>query len=186
MATDCQDISVEIVEEIIEVELVEEIIQLDIVEEIIQIDIIEETILVDMAPEVIDVEVVVEEILVEVEAWCNPLVGSASGYYETFYGSNSKMKGRYLSYAGKLSNKVGLPIIFNGMLTGVAVQTELPCSGWVRIKQNGALLYSVQMTNQNSKILTGISKALLAGESLSVSIESVNGMSNPTVRLYMT
>jgi len=36
MATDCQDISVEIVEEIIEVELVEEIIQLDIVEEIIQ------------------------------------------------------------------------------------------------------------------------------------------------------
>jgi hypothetical protein len=95
------------------------------------------------------------------------------------------MKARYLNYAGKLSNLVGLPILASATLKKVMVVTESVCTGEVYIKVNGTTVYTVTMTSQASKLITGISQALSAGDSVSVYVESTAGMAYPSVRLYI-
>lgn len=110
---------------------------------------------------------------------------SQGDHYETFTGTNEIMKNRYLEYAGKPSNIVGLPILFDGAIKGVVIKSAEPCSGWVRIRQNDVNLYSIQMSSQDLKIVSGISKDIFAGDSVSVLVESSNGMNYPTVRIYI-
>lgn len=119
-------------------------------------------------------------------AQVNAMLGSASsGYYETFSGVSPSLKNRYLEHGGKPSNIVGVPMMFDTVLAGVAIKTANECSGWVRIKVDGVNLYSVQMSSQSIKIVKGISRNILEGESLSVAVESSNGMDFPTVRLLL-
>jgi len=181
--------------QILEITVIEEIIEASIVEESYVISVQEESYAIDLAPEsitaiisneVFNIEIVEQVFEVFVESWSCPGAGSGNGYYETFYGKNKNMKGRYLYYAGKLSNKVGLPILYNGNLTALIIKTDGVCSGWIRIRKNGNSLYSVEMDAQDSKIVTGLNLAVDAEDSISVFVESSNGVQAPTVRLHFT
>lgn len=110
---------------------------------------------------------------------------SVVGSFETFTGLSEKIRGRYLRYAATLSNIVGLPIMYESNLEGVIVKCASPSSGWVRIRVNGSNLYSVQMVDQDTKIMTGIIRSLQPGDDVSVFIESSAGMDQPTVRVHI-
>ncbi len=112
---------------------------------------------------------------------------SSTGYFETFNSHNQRLRtGRYLSYKDKPSNIVGLPIMYNVNLVGILVKTHEPCSGWIRICANEVIVYSVQLSSQNFKIVTGIKKVLTAGAAVSMYVQSAAGIIYPTVRLHLS
>lgn len=110
---------------------------------------------------------------------------SGAGIFPTFNCKSSKTKNRYLSYGGVPSNISGFPIMFDSVLNGIFIKTLTPCSGWVRIRTGLINFYSALVSNTDSRIITGIGRALSAGSVLQIYIESADGMDTPTVQVHL-
>ncbi len=97
--------------------------------------------------------------------------------------SYPNVRNRYLKYSNVPSNLVGWIPGLNVNITSITVGTSENSSGWVRIRKNHIVsnIYSIQLSAQTIKRVTGLNIALSATDSIQVYIQSTAGMTYPTV-----
>ena len=119
-----------------------------------------------------------------VSAYGNTTVVS-NGTLAIFSGRSSKFRNRYLDFAGRPSNLVGLPIMLHCNISKVQVMTNEISSGWIRIRLNDVNYYSIQLSSATEILKENIMRPVSVGDTIQVFVESSIGMSFPVVQLLL-
>jgi hypothetical protein len=110
---------------------------------------------------------------------------TGGGTTAIFSCNSSKFKNRYLNFAGRPSNIVGLPIMKPSNISKVQVMTQEESSGWVRIRLNNVNYYSIQLSSSIDVLKENVIRPVAVGDTIQVYVESSIGMSYPIVQLFL-